>query len=1144
MGKGATDRGTGAKSSMGKKVAIIGGGSSGLCAIKACLQEGLEPVCFERSGDIGGLWRFEERPEEGRASIYRSVIINTSKEMMCFSDFPIPEDFPNYMHNSKIMEYFRMYARRFDLLRHIRFRTTVCRVSKRPDFATTGQWDVVTESEGKQEEAVFDAVLVCTGHHTEAHLPLSTFPGIEKFKGRYLHSRDYKDSQDFRDKMVVVVGIGNSGSDLAVEISQAAKQVFLSTRRGAWILNRVGDQGYPIDIIFTTRMKTFLKNLMSPSMVSSFVEKQLNMRFNHSHYGLKPKHRIIDQHPTINDDLPNRIISGRVRVKPNIQEFTETAAIFEDGTREDIDAVVFATGYSFSFPFLEGCVKVVENQVSLYKFMFPPDMEKPTLAFIGLVQPLGAIMPISELQCRWATRVFKGLNKLPPRQDMEADIKQKKEAMAKRYVKSQRHTIQVDYIPCMDELACQMGVKPNLLTLFLTDPKLALEVAFGPCTPYQYRLRGPGEWAGAREAILTQQQRIMKPLQTRHVEEHPSAPTTSLVFKLVGAVAVLAIIFAYFYAAASHQCPEHPSGLSFHAMTCRNLEHDHISAPAPRKSWGSVGIIKRLRGLPQHPCHRHTADMAAQRVAIIGAGASGLCALKCCLDEGLVPTCFERSGDIGGLWLFEERPEEGHASIYRSVTINASKEMMCFSDFPIPEDFPNYMHNSKIMEYFRMYARRFDLLRHIRFRTTVCRVSKRPDFATTGQWDVVTESEGKQEEAVFDAVLVCTGHHTEAHLPLSTFPGLEKFEGCYLHSWDYKSPQSFSGKRVVVICTGNSGINIAVELSHAAKQVFLSTKCGTWVMHRLAEGGFPFDFFYISRFIQLLHSLLPHSVSSFLMERKLNARFDHALYGLQPQHGIFNQYPTVNDDLPNRIISGRVRVKPNIQEFTETAAIFEDGTREDIDAVVFATGYSFSFPFLEGCVKVVENQVSLYKFMFPPDMEKPTLAFIGLVQPLGAIMPISKLQCRWATRVFKGLQDLPPSPAMLADVTQVKEKMAKRYVKSQRHTIQVDYIPYMDELACQVGVKPNLFTLFLTDPKLVLEVAFGPCTPYQYRLRGPGEWAGTREAILTQQQRVVQALRARAGDCPPRSSTVPHIFKVFFSVGLIVATLVYISFSP
>ncbi|XP_066411514.1 flavin-containing monooxygenase 5-like [Molothrus aeneus] len=530
---------------MAKKVAIIGGGSSGLCAIKACLQEGLQPVCFERTGDIGGLWRFEEHPEDGRASIYRSVIINTSKEMMCFSDFPIPEDFPNYMHNSKIMEYFRMYAQHFDLLRHIRFRTSVCRVSKRPDFASSGQWEVVTESEGKQEAAVFDAVLVCSGHHTNAHLPLSSFPGIEKFKGHYLHSRDYKDAQAFTDKRVVVIGIGNSGSDLAVEISQTAQQVFLSTRRGAWIFNRVGDQGYPIDTILTTRLKTFLQGLLSSSITCDYMEKKLNARFDHSRYGLKPKHRVFQQHPTVNDDLPNRIISGRVRVKPNIQEFTETSANFEDGTREDVDAIVFATGYSFSFPFLEGCVKVVENEIPLYKFMFPPDLEKPTLAFIGLIQPLGAIMPISELQSRWATRVFKGLNELPLQHDMEADIEQKKEAMAKRYVKSQRHTIQVDYIPYMDELAHQLGVKPNLLSLFLMDPRLAMEVAFGPCTPYQYRLRGPGAWEGAREAILTQQQRILKPLQTRPVEESTSAPAMPLIFKLIGAVAILAAIFAY-----------------------------------------------------------------------------------------------------------------------------------------------------------------------------------------------------------------------------------------------------------------------------------------------------------------------------------------------------------------------------------------------------------------------------------------------------------------------------------------------------------------------------------------------------------------------------------------------------------------------
>ncbi|CAF94635.1 unnamed protein product, partial [Tetraodon nigroviridis] len=103
------------------RVAVVGGGCSGLACIKCCLDEALEPVCFESSDDIGGLWRFKEDPESLRPSIYYSVIINSSKEMMCFSDFPIPAHFPNYMHNSLIMDYFRLYADNFHLTKHIRF---------------------------------------------------------------------------------------------------------------------------------------------------------------------------------------------------------------------------------------------------------------------------------------------------------------------------------------------------------------------------------------------------------------------------------------------------------------------------------------------------------------------------------------------------------------------------------------------------------------------------------------------------------------------------------------------------------------------------------------------------------------------------------------------------------------------------------------------------------------------------------------------------------------------------------------------------------------------------------------------------------------------------------------------------------------
>lgn len=137
--------------------------------------------------------------------------------------------------------------------------------------------------------------------------------------------------------------------------------------------------------------------------------------------------------------------------------------------------------------------------------------------------------------------------------------------------------------------------------------------------------------------------------------------------------------------------------------------------------------------------------------------------------------------------------------------------------------------------------------------------------------------------------------------------------------------------------------------------------------------------------------------------KKLNERFDHAKYSLQPNHSPLAQHPTVNDDLPNRIISGSVKVKPNVKKFTKTGVEFEDGTFEDdIDVVFLATGYKFGFPFLDKSVIEVENnKVELYKNMFPPALEKNTLACIGFIQPLGAIMPISEQQSRLFTRVVK-----------------------------------------------------------------------------------------------------------------------------------------------
>ncbi|ETE70005.1 hypothetical protein L345_04188, partial [Ophiophagus hannah] len=120
---------------------------------------------------------------------------------------------------------------------------------------------------------------------------------------------------------------------------------------------------------------------------------------------------ILRKEPVFNDDLPSRIICGTVVVKPNVKQFTETSAIFQDGTvLEGLDYVIFATGYTFAYPFMddESIIKSRNNEVTLYKSILPPFLEKPTMAVIGLVQSLGSAIPTAELQARWATRVFKG----------------------------------------------------------------------------------------------------------------------------------------------------------------------------------------------------------------------------------------------------------------------------------------------------------------------------------------------------------------------------------------------------------------------------------------------------------------------------------------------------------------------------------------------------------------------------------------------------------------------------------------------------------------------------------------------------------------------------------------------------------------
>ncbi|BFZ23685.1 hypothetical protein BsWGS_26724 [Bradybaena similaris] len=537
---------------MAGRVAVIGAGSSGIAGVKCLKDAGFtDIVCFERRDVAGGLWHFKQDTAKwvDESCVNRSTVINTSKEFMCFSDYPMPDNYPNFCHNSDVEAYFIDYCKHFGLDKYIKYNMEVVGLKQHSSYSSTGRWEVKLKDHktGQENTEIFDFILVANGHHGEPNLP--NYPGLDKFKGVSMHSKEFKDLNSVTGKRAVVVGIGNSGGDCSVEISKYMK-VFLATRRGAWIINRLVKNGMPWDYEFHNRFQTALRKWIPRSYRNKLWKESLNERFDHKLYGIMPEHEPDAQHPTANDELPNRIACGMIQVKPNVRSFTEKGVVFEDGSFEDnIDLVVWATGYKFGYTFIDKSIlEVKNNKVAMFKNMFLPDLPKQTIAFLGLVQPLGAIFPISEIQARLAAEVFKGVVKLPSPNAMKKDIQANESVLQSKYVQTSRHTIQVDWLPFMDEIAELAGCKPNLLRLFLTDPVLFYNVAFGPGVPYQYRLHGPNPWPGARQAILTTLDRIKKPFDTRIVSNnHQKQRRSWFKYLLLTSAAAVAVKFGLPY---------------------------------------------------------------------------------------------------------------------------------------------------------------------------------------------------------------------------------------------------------------------------------------------------------------------------------------------------------------------------------------------------------------------------------------------------------------------------------------------------------------------------------------------------------------------------------------------------------------------
>ncbi len=431
--------------SANRRVCVIGAGSSGIASCQVLDARGIDFDCYEQGSNVGGNWRYGN--DNGMSSAYESLFINTSRDVMEYATYPMPKSYPDYPHHSQIAAYFDDYVDHFGLREKIAFRTEVTRVEQ----ALEGGWDVtVRPADGGDERTTrYDDVLVANGHHWDPRWPEPPFPGELDDSVDVVHAHYYRTSEGYEDKNVLVLGIGNSACDIAVETSRVSKMTYLAMRRGAWIVPKyIGSK--PVDEISPGWIATYVPFWIQRLFMQMTIKR---VQGDPTQFGLpKPDHRIMEAHPTVSSDLLPRIGHGRITVKPNVARLEGDSVRFVDGSVEKIDKVIYCTGYKISFPFIDPDLldPSGDNRIELYRRVVAPDL--PGLYFIGLVQPLGAIMPIAELQSEWIADVIEGKVTLPLRGEMVTEIAAEQAAMRKRYVASKRHTIQVDYWPYLHQL--------------------------------------------------------------------------------------------------------------------------------------------------------------------------------------------------------------------------------------------------------------------------------------------------------------------------------------------------------------------------------------------------------------------------------------------------------------------------------------------------------------------------------------------------------------------------------------------------------------------------------------------------------------------------------------------------------------------
>ena len=502
-----------------KRVAVIGAGVSGLVTVKELLEQGHEPVCFERAAGLGGVFRYGEHD----GVVWQSCRLTSSGLLTAFSDFPVSAERAEHMRIAEYVRYLTDYAGAFGALPRIRFDTPVNSVEADP----AGGWQVNSGRGENTTTESFDSVAVCSGLHQHAHVP--SFPGQDTFPGEMLHASSYRRVDQVRGRKVLIVGAGESGADIAAEVAENAAETVLSLRRGVAVVSRRAF-GRPRDYltsrlmngashwVFQTRnpadnrKRTIYRYAFLPLVViDKFLQvlyrqvwENLPMFFHTKLSVVRTNLRtrkltlqlldesggtVNEQFGTKDDCFVRALASGTCRRVPAIREFQGRRVIFSDGSGFEPDLVLFCTGFETRAPFLGEKVA----SASRYLNTFVPEVGE-SLGFIGFVRPaFGAIPPLAELQARWFALLQSGEKQLPPRDLMDRSIA--------HWDRVRRHIFRacpdrlehlVDHTVFCDELASQIGCKPTRSDLRGESRGFRKRFYSGPFVAAQYRLVGPG----------------------------------------------------------------------------------------------------------------------------------------------------------------------------------------------------------------------------------------------------------------------------------------------------------------------------------------------------------------------------------------------------------------------------------------------------------------------------------------------------------------------------------------------------------------------------------------------------------------------------------------------------------------------------